>query len=206
MSGDATGSVPTSGLVLAGGAGRRMGGHDKRTVLVDGRPLLTAAVEAVITVCAEVLVASGEGPLPQALPAVRTVADRLPGAGPLAGLEAGLEAAAHPVVLVLAGDHPAAAPGVLAALRDRLVGDERLEAVVLGTVSGPQPLVGAYRRTCGAEVTRLLHAGERRAHALLDGLLTATLPVEDWRPLDRTLSTAVDLDTPADLQAWRSRR
>lgn len=207
MSGDTTGPVPTTGVVLAGGASRRMEGYDKRTLIIDGRPLLTAAVEAIRAVCDEVLVATGAGPLPQTLlRAVRAVPDRRPDTGPLAGLEAGLAAATHPVVLVLAGDHPAAVPAVLADLRDRLARDERLHAVVLGTTHGPQPLVGAYRRTSAETVTRLLDRDERRARALLDALEVAVVPVDDWRHLDPALSTAVDLDTPADLEAWRTRR
>lgn len=205
MCGEATDVMPTSGVVLAGGASRRMEGRDKRTVLVGGRPLLISAVEAVRAVCDEVMVATGAGSLPLALPGVRAVPDRRRDAGPLAGLEAGLAAAVHPVALVLAGDHPAAAPRVLAELRDRLTRDERLDAVVLGTSHGSQPLVGAYRCSCAPTVTRLLDGGERRARALLEVLDAEVVPIDDWHHLDPALLTGVDLDTPADLDSWRSR-
>ena len=199
MSGHAT------GLVLAGGASRRMGGIDKRAVRVGGRPLLLAAVEAVRDVCEEVLIAVGDDPPPVALRNVRVVGDLRPGCGPLAGLEAGLAAASHPVIVVVAGDHPAAAPAVLADLRDRLAGDTGLDAVVLGTDHGPQPLVGAYRGSCLGAVSGLLDAGERRARAVLDVLRTEVVATGEWRHLDPQLATAVDLDTPEDLEAWRRR-
>jgi molybdenum cofactor guanylyltransferase len=196
----------TSGVVLAGGASRRMGEVDKRTVLVDGRPLLAAAVEALASVCDEVLIAAGAHDPPPAVAGARVVHDRDADGGPLAGIEAGLRAAAFPLVLVLAGDHPAAAPAVLADLLARLADDERLDAVVLGTDHGPQPLVGAYRSSAATQVGRLLDRGERRARALLEALRVEVVEVTAWRDLDPRGETAVDLDTPADLAAWRARR
>lgn len=196
----------TSGVVLAGGAGRRMSGLDKRAVLVDGRPLLTAAVTAAAAVCDEVLVAASDARPPASVPGARPVFDRRADAGPLAGVEAGLVEAGHPLVLVLAGDHPRAVPAVLAALLSRLAAADDLQAVVLGTDDGPQPLVGAYRRAGHPVVTRLLDRGERRARALLDELATGVLHAADWHALDPERATAVDLDTPADLAAWRARR
>ena len=196
----------TSGVVLAGGASRRMGAVDKRSVLVDERPLLAAAVEAVRAVCDEVLIAAGAHDPPPAIGGARVVHDRDADGGPLAGIEAGLLAAAHARVIVLAGDHPAAAPAVLAELLARLTADEHLDAVVLGTDHGPQPLVGAYRTSAAQEVGRLLDRGERRARALLDALRVEVVEVVAWRDLDPRGETAVDLDTPAELAAWRARR
>jgi molybdenum cofactor guanylyltransferase len=195
----------TSGVVLAGGASRRMGAVDKRSVLVDGRPLLVAAVEALASVCDEVLVVTAGEPPPVTASGARVVFDRRADAGPLAGIEAGLLGAAHPRVLVLAGDHPAAAPGVLAELLARLAADDHLDAVVLGTDDGPQPLVGAYRRSAAAAVTRVLDTGQRRARALLDALAVEVVEVAAWTDLDPAKETAVDLDTPEDLAAWQAR-
>jgi molybdopterin-guanine dinucleotide biosynthesis protein A len=193
------------GIVLAGGASSRMG-TDKRTVDVEGEPLLRRAVGAVATVCDEVLVAtSQERPVDEAFGA-RVVADaRAGGCGPLAGLEVGLLASRRPAVLVLAGDHPAGAPAVLRELLLRLEANPEVDAVVLGTDHGPQPLVGAYRRTAHREVTTLLDRGERRARALLDVLRVEVLEEASWRALDPAGGTAVDLDTPEELAAFRIR-
>jgi molybdenum cofactor guanylyltransferase len=197
--------IPSAlGIVLAGGESSRMGA-DKRDLEVDGRPLLHRAVDAVASVCDEVLVAtSPHRPVADAFGA-RTVSDfREGGSGPLAGLEVGLLAARRPRVLVLAGDHPAGAPAVLAELLVRLEANPEVDAVVLGTDHGPQPLVGAYRREVHREVTQLLDAGERRARVLLDALRVEVLEEATWRELDPGGGTAVDLDTPDDLAAWQA--
>jgi molybdenum cofactor guanylyltransferase len=198
-------AVTASGVVLAGGSARRMG-RDKRLLVLDGRPLLALAVEAVGTVCDEVVAVTAPGrPIADAHGS-RVVLDRRPDAGPLAGLEAGLLAARHDLVLVLAGDHPAASPEVLAALLERLATDPSLDAVALGTDRGPQPLVAAYRRRVAAVATRLLDQGERRARALLEPLSLQVLDVDALRALDPRGETAVDLDTPDDLADWEASR
>lgn len=197
--------MTASGIVLAGGAGRRMG-RDKRTVAVGGRPLLARAVGVVAGLCVDVVVvASAAHPLDDPHGA-RVVLDRRRDAGPLAGLEAGLLAARHELVVALAGDHPAASADVLAHLLARLAASGTTDAVALGTDRGPQPLVAAYRRRVHAVAGHLLDSGERRARALLDHLRFEVVDEAIWRELDPRGATAVDLDTPADLAAWEAGR
>jgi molybdenum cofactor guanylyltransferase len=186
--------MAVSGAVLAGGASRRMGA-DKRLIAVDGVPLLARAVSAVQEVCDEVLVIAPDDPV--GAPA-RVVADLRPGQGPLAGLETAIAAARHPLVLVVATDHPWLSPAVLGLLVDRLVGTDA-PAVMLGTDRGPQPLVAAYRRQAGATITSLLDAGERRAVALVHALGPVIVHRDEWMALDPTGDTARDVDQPADL-------
>ena len=83
---------PILGVVLAGGASRRMG-RDKAGLVVGGRTLLDRAVERLAPQVAAVAISAGETPV--AMPGLVTFADPLPGrAGPLAGLLAGMRWAA----------------------------------------------------------------------------------------------------------------
>ena len=82
--------LAVTGLVLAGGASRRMG-RDKAFLELDGRPLIGIVVERMAVVCAEVLLVAGD-PRPYADLGVPLVQDRFPGVGVLGGLHAGLEA------------------------------------------------------------------------------------------------------------------
>lgn len=80
------------GVVLAGGASRRMG-RDKAALLVGGRTLLERAVDRLAPQVAAVAISAGETPV--AMPGLATLPDPLPGrAGPLAGLLAGMRWAA----------------------------------------------------------------------------------------------------------------
>jgi FdhD protein len=198
-----------SGAVLAGGRSRRMG-QDKRWLPVDGVPLLARAVAAVAAVADEVqvvtaapadeaAVAAAVADLPTAT--VRWQGDQRPGEGPLAGIEAALAGAQHDVVVVLAGDHPAASPAVLRALADLLEVHRDADVAVLGSERGPQPLVAAYRRAALPRIRAVLDAGERRATRVVDHLATVVLEPHAWQRLDPSGATAVDLDTPEDLRA-----
>src|SRR3972149_9394611 len=97
---------PVSGIVLAGGRSRRMGGLDKRWAIVDGRSLLERAIRSLQHWCDEVLVVAALGEeLTLAVPGVRVVNDRF-AAGPLGGLEAGLRSMRSPCAVVVARDMP----------------------------------------------------------------------------------------------------
>lgn len=165
-----------TGIVLAGGLSRRMG-TDKRLVLVDGEPMLRRVAAAVASVADElVVVVAPDRPLPPALLdglAFREVADRRADTGPLAGIEAGLQAASTDRVLVVAGDLPWADAALL---RSLLAGLSATEAVAALGEHGPEPLLAAYRRDAALAATaRLLDTGERRARRLLAELTVATV-------------------------------
>jgi FdhD protein len=195
----------TSGAVLAGGHSRRMG-RDKRTLPIQGRPLLGHAVAALRTIVGDVVVvvAETDDPAVAALDApVRVIADLEPGLGPLGGLVTALATAATEVVLVVPGDHPALASRVLGRLVELLASDPEADAALLGTDDrGPQPLLGAYRVRAATTVRQLLDDGERRARALVDRLPHVVLREADWRELDPSGRTSTDLDTPADAAAF----
>jgi molybdopterin-guanine dinucleotide biosynthesis protein A len=106
------------GALLAGGAGRRMGGEKLRTPLL-GRPLAAWALDALRGACDEVVVvAKADTPLP-ALPAGVEVL-REPGETrhPLAGVLAALRRGAGRPILVVAADLPLVPQELLRALLD----------------------------------------------------------------------------------------
>jgi len=100
-------SLPCSILLLAGGRGARMGGQDKGLVTWHGQPLI-AHVQAVVRPFTDDLIISCNRNAER----YRAYADRLVEdpqkdfPGPLAGVLAGLAAARHPWLLVLACDAP----------------------------------------------------------------------------------------------------
>lgn len=197
-------AIGRTALVLAGGASRRMG-VDKRGLLVDGVPLLQRAIGAVAAVADEVVVVeSPRSPVPRGLLPVdvRLVCDRRVGAGPLAGLEAGLLASRGAVVVAVAGDAPWLEPSLLRFLAERLEGSPDVEAAVVVGPRGCQPLLAAYRRRVGPTVERLLDDGERRMSALLEALPWLAVDERTWRPSDPAARSVVNLNTPDDL--WQA--
>jgi molybdenum cofactor guanylyltransferase len=123
-------------LILAGGKATRMGGVDKRELIVDGRTIFERQVEALRGF--DVLVSS-----PREIAGYTTVRDAVVDGGPLAGIAAGLAAARTPWLLVLAGDMPF----ITAAVIDRLVSRtaDDIDAVGVRVAGLPEPLVCVLR-------------------------------------------------------------
>lgn len=168
-----------SGLVLAGGGSTRMG-TDKALLVHAGERLVDRAVRLLRAHCAEVLVASGDGgrldvDAPQ-------VADVLVGAGPLAGIVAGLAAARSTLVAVVAVDAPYLDAGVLALCAER-IGDA---TACLPEVDGVlQPLHGVWATAVEPEVRAALLAGERSPRRLARALGAVVLGPGEWGPVAR---------------------
>ena len=152
------------GIVLAGGAGRRMGGVDKAALRVGGVTLLDRVLAAARPVCDRLVVV---GPVrPTGVAGVTFVMDAEPGGGPGAAVSAGLAATPGAgVVLVLAADLPLLTAGHLRSLL------AALDAAGAGAAAahdegGPNPLLAAYAGPALATRAGALQAGAR-AGALL---------------------------------------
>jgi molybdopterin-guanine dinucleotide biosynthesis protein A len=185
------GSAPIhelSGVVLAGGRSTRMG-REKATLRIDGERLVDRAVRILRTCCHEVLVASGDGARLGGLE-VPQVADAVPDAGPLGGLVAGLEAAAHDLVAVVAVDMPNADPVVLRGLARRWSG----QAAVIPRSGGRlQPLHAVWSRSAAHDLRVLLSRGERSVTAVAELLGALVVDADGWGPFARNVNRPEDL-------------
>ncbi len=190
-------------LILAGGRSRRMG-SDKASLLLHGEPLLARAVRRLSTASDDLLVAMSDAGSHRAIvpdTAVRFVTDLHPGAGPLAGLEAGLSAARHELLLMVAVDMPFASAALARGMADLASGYD----VVLpfspaagGSEPRPEPLHALYRRTCLPIVTASLEAGERQVVAFFPQVLVRELPPATVHTLDPSGLAFTNANTPAD--------
>jgi molybdopterin-guanine dinucleotide biosynthesis protein A len=79
-------------VILAGGAGRRLGGAGKPMLPVDGRPMLERVLDAVADADLTIVVGPETLPLPGG---VVRVSEQPPGGGPVAATAAGLAALAE---------------------------------------------------------------------------------------------------------------
>ncbi|WP_116451075.1 molybdenum cofactor guanylyltransferase [Blastococcus litoris] len=180
-------------VVLAGGRAARLGGQAKPQLLVGGRPILAAVLDAVADAQDRIVV----GPPQPAPPDVLVVREQPPGGGPVAALRAGLAEVPTDVVVVLAGDLPFLSPWVVRGLLERLTDD----GVMAVDDSGrDQYLLSAWRTPAlrGAITATRGPAPLRR--------VLAPLAAGRWRPDVRPGEPPpwLDCDTPADLARARA--
>ncbi|WP_282939859.1 molybdenum cofactor guanylyltransferase [Paenibacillus sp. RC67] len=165
------GQKSLSGVVLAGGQNRRMGGRMKAMLQLQGQLFIERQLEELNKLCGEILIIANE-PAPferllleQSYRDVRVIPDLLPGKGPLAGMQAAMAAAQSEVLWVVACDMPyisAAAAGAMSELIHSSSGEE-WDAVV-PTVGGRiQPLHGIYKiNRCIGIIDEMLESNEHR--------------------------------------------
>jgi molybdopterin-guanine dinucleotide biosynthesis protein A len=179
------------GIVLAGGAGRRLGGRHKPAIPIGGRRLLDVALAALCG--AETVVAVGP-PLATAQP-VRWTRESPAGGGPVAALQAALPLLGSPAVVVLAAD----LPFVTCAAIDELVAAHREPAAATMAVDDGgrlQPLLACY------DVARLVTAVPADATGMsMRALLAVIEAAGDLRGvmLGGTPPVTWDCDTATDL-------
>jgi molybdenum cofactor guanylyltransferase len=190
-------SVPAlaTGVVLAGGASRRMG-RDKSLLEVGGRTLLEHVAAQVSLAVDEVLVSAND-PERYAFAGLRVVPDERPGEGPLMGIYSCLLAARHDRMLVAACDIPELP---LSFLQSMLRLAARADIVAPRDAAGRlHPVLAVYRRSIAPMARAVLARGERRVAALCSeaGLRTdyVSLPEGSWY---RNLNTPADYERMSD--------
>src|SRR5438132_12731327 len=94
-----------SGIVLAGGLGRRMGGVDKGLQPLHGKAMVEHVLARLAPQVDDIVINANQNLERYAAFGHQVVSDRVGGfAGPLAGLHAGLEAIAHPLAVTVPCD------------------------------------------------------------------------------------------------------
>lgn len=177
--------------MLAGGAGRRIGGG-KPSRLLFGRPLIAYPLAALREAGLDAVVVAKPGVLLPALD-VPVVLDASPTLHPLAGILAALDHAEGPVIVV-AADMPFLEPALLRALATADPGAAVVAAEAGGTL---EPLCARYSP---AVRDALWQALEREAplRRTLAGLSPATIPTH--------AGVVVNVNTPEDLEQAERRQ
>lgn len=169
-------------------------GTDKALVELAGVPLATRVARQIAPVCgvvslvgdpAKYAALSLNGGFP-------VVADRFPGEGPLAGIEAALRTTASDWNLIVACDMPELDAALLEAL---FAGGENCN--VAAYADGRfEPLCGVYHRRCHAAVLAAIEAGVRRVKDVLPALGLRYVRVDNPQ--------IPNLNTPEDVARYQN--
>ncbi|MGM0915679.1 MAG: molybdenum cofactor guanylyltransferase MobA [Pseudomonadota bacterium] len=149
-----------TGMILAGGQGRRMGGVDKGLVPFAGRPLVAHVRERLAGQVAELLVNANRSLDAYAEFADRVIEDAEEGyQGPLMGIYSGLRAARTPWLLVVPCDTPALPDDLVVRL---VAGIGEADIAVAGDGQRLHPVVALMRTALADDLASALAGGERK--------------------------------------------
>lgn len=176
------------GVILAGGASRRMGG-DKALLAIEGRRMVDWVADGIgnttdrIVVCGRTAIDGYE-----AIPDLGDVRK-----GPLAGLVAAFERYPSEPVFLTAVDQPWLQAGTVTALAERL-GD----LTVAPVDGGVRQITCAVYPPAIARIASDELAGGGSLQSLLD--VAAFDPVTDWTTVGEDGRSWFSVDTPGDLE------
>jgi len=182
-----------TGIILAGGQGRRMGGVDKGLVDLDGKPMVAHVIARLAPQVAAIVINANQNVERYAAFGHPVVSDEVGGfAGPLAGLHAGLSAATTPYVVTSPCDSPFLPLDLVARLADGLQ-REKAKLAVAYTFDQPHPVFALADRGVLAHLADFLHAGGRKIDAWYATLPVAAVRFDDEAEAFRNINTRDEL-------------
>jgi molybdopterin-guanine dinucleotide biosynthesis protein A len=182
-----------TGLVLAGGQGRRMGSVDKGLVLLQGEPMVRHVLARLTSQVDEILINANRNIEAYEAFGHPVVRDRIDGfAGPLAGLHAGMTRAEHPFIVTVPCDSPFL-PFDLVVRLERALDAAGADLAVARTHDQPHPVFALVRRSLLPHLTQFLDGGGRKIDAWYASLKAIEVAFDDEADAFRNINTADEL-------------
>lgn len=176
-------------------------GSDKALLDFDGQLLIEHLLARLDGIALETIITTNHPDRYQFLK-LPLFPDVLPGRGALGGIYTALQAAAQPLVAVVACDMPFASPAILRAGRDILLADPGLDAVIPSSEHGLEPLHAVYRRaTCLPAVKAAIESGQWKAISWHGDVNVCVLIPAEIAQLDPDGSAFLNVNTPQELKA-----
>jgi molybdopterin-guanine dinucleotide biosynthesis protein A len=206
-----------TGIIVAGGSNRRMGGRWKALLTLNGVTFIECQTTIMRSICKDIVmvthqqealaeafgcqwIADGSLELPGTGCAVRLVADKEPGLGPLGGIQAGLAAAACEYAWIVACDMPFLSARAAAAMLEQLQRQEA-DAVVPEIGGRLQPLHAVYSRRCLEPVERLLAEGQHKLMRLLEETKSIVVGEAFFQERGIEVDFARNVNSPEDYES-----
>ena len=194
---DQSAHAGVTGLVLAGGLGRRMGGVDKGLQLLRGEPMVLHVLRRLAPQVDAMLVNANQNAdtyASIATPfAARVVPDIVGGfAGPLAGLHAGLAAATTPLLVTVPCDSPFLPDDLVARLRAAIDSDGA-QIAVAKTGTQAHPVFALVDVSVRDNLAAFLESGGRKIDAWYAALRLVEVAFDDEAEAFENINTRDEL-------------
>lgn len=182
-----------TGVILAGGLGRRMGGVDKGLQMLNSRPLVAHIIDRLRPQVGVLLINANRNAGVYAQFNCPLVADAVPDfAGPLAGLHAALSAARTPYVATAPCDSPFLPVDLVSRLFAALVAADA-EIAVARTGDQAHPVFCLCRHEVLPHLTAYLAAGERKFGRWYATLASVEVAFDDQPEAFENINTSEEL-------------
>jgi len=165
-----------TGIVLCGGAGRRMGGADKPLLELDGRPLAGHVVARLAPQVSRVVISCNRNAQRYARWCDTVVIDDVAGQGPLRGLLTALDGVDTRYAFVCPGDAPLLSTAIVDVL-SRAWTTTAVDACIPHDGTRTQHLFPLLRVALRTHLREYLEDGRRSVHGWIETLRTCSVDV-----------------------------
>ncbi|MCX7136721.1 MAG: molybdenum cofactor guanylyltransferase [Proteobacteria bacterium] len=187
-----------TGVILAGGQGRRMGSVDKGLRELRGKAMVAWVLERFAPQVEEMLINANQNLDVYAKFGHRVIPDEIGGfAGPLAGLQRGLSEARHPLVATAPCDTPFLPADLVTRLHVALE-TQQAQLAVARTGDQPHPVFCICRRDVLPHLTKFLNDGGRKIDAWYSTLKVVEVAFDD-QP-----GAFSNINTPDELRSFEN--
>lgn len=155
-------NTTVTGVILAGGQGRRMGGEDKGWVEFQGQPMIQHILERLSDQVDEIIIVANRNQSRYADLGVRVVEDLITGfQGPLVGIATGLTHASHDQVVFVPCDGPFISRELVSRFSEEYNHSGK-PVIVADDGERLQPMVVMLQKQLLPALQSALQAGERK--------------------------------------------
>lgn len=191
------GKLDLSGVILAGGKSRRMGGSHKALLPFPREILIHRQIRLMNRVCSEIILVTNEPKtfLPHVGSDVRIITDYYAGKGPLAGVHAALSLADRRNVWLVGCDMPFLSPEAARLMLELKIAGDR-DAVVPSFEDRLQPLHGIYDKRCVRSIPVMFGSGQTKLVQFLKTVLCETVEPSYFQGKGLDMKFILNFNTP----------
>ncbi len=190
-------SSSISGIILAGGKAKRMGGINKALIKIDNVPIIERILAVLRQVLSNIMIITN---YPEAfsylnLPMAR---DLIPNSGSLGGLYTGLTLCPTGHAFFVACDMPYLNAQVIRYIISKVDAND----IVIPRIGGHlEPLHAIYSKKCAHPMGDLIRNGDYKILNLLPKMKLLELPEEAFLPFDPELKFISNINSPHDMKS-----
>ncbi|MDZ4099157.1 MAG: molybdenum cofactor guanylyltransferase MobA [Methylophilaceae bacterium] len=187
-----------TGIILAGGLARRMGGIDKGLVQFAGKPMVAHVIDRLKPQVNDILINANREIAQYAALGFQVISDEIEGfAGPLAGLHKGMSVASQPFVLTV----PCDSPFLPTDLAERLMADllaNAADVTVAKIGTQAQPVFCLCKTSLKNHLESFLQSGGRKIDTWYGTLNVIEVAFDDKPEAFANINTIEELQSLED--------
>lgn len=189
-----------TGVILAGGASRRMG-RNKALLEIDGIPIIERTYRTLARLFHEVIIVTNSPQEYDFLPC-RKVPDVFPDCGSIAGLHSALTHSSTAHTFVAACDMPFLDPEIIRRLCDIHM-EEGYDAVIPFSEGGQEPLHAVYSSVCRDLFEQAIVQGERKILDIITRMNTRQVSFDEVMGFGGQAESFLNVNTPEEFEGVR---